>query len=74
MEHTKPTDAELEVRFSYHPPKNDQNERYALIRREVGKLARLIVANTPVSREQARALDALDEVMMLSNASIARGE
>ena len=73
-QHYKPTDDELEQRFSYHPPKNDQFERYALIRREIGKLARILVANTPCCREQTRALNALDEVMFLSNASIARTE
>ena len=73
-EHQKPTDLELENRFSYHCPKGDQGDRYALIRRECGKLARVIVANTPVSREQARALNALDEAMMLSIAAIAHNE
>lgn len=73
-QHCKPTDDELEQRFSYHPPKDDQNERYQLIRREIGKLARILVANTPCCREQTRALNALDEVMFLSNASIARHE
>ena len=71
----KPSDLEIENRFSYHPPKDDsQKERYQLIRKECGKLARIIVANTPASDEQMRSLEHLDLVMMLSNAAIARTE
>lgn len=74
MEHRKPTDEELQNRYSYHAPKNDQGERHELIRREVGKVARVIVANTPCSPEQARALNCLDEAMLLASAAIARRE
>lgn len=74
MAFEKPTDLELENRYTYHAPKNDQAERYQLIRKECGELARLIVRLTPCSPEQARALNALDEVMMLANAAIARRE
>ena len=68
------TDEEIECRFSYHSPKNDQGERYELIRRECGKLARLIIKNSPASREQSLALTKLDEVCFWTNASIARRE
>ena len=68
------TDADIEMRFSYHPPKVDQLDRYALLRKEAGKLARTIVRNTPASPEQQRALEKLEEAMYLSNAAIARRE
>lgn len=70
----KPTETELESRYSYHPPVRDQAERYNSIRKECLALAKHIVTNTPCSPEQARALNALDEVMMLANAAIARNE
>lgn len=70
----KPTDAELENRYKHHPPVGDQVHRYAAIRAEVLKLAKFIVNATPCSPEQARALNALDDAMMLSNAAIARNE
>ena len=55
-----PSDAELIERYSYHAPKGDQPGRYQLIRQGCLDLARLIVGNTPVSREQSVALTELD--------------
>lgn len=74
MSFQKPTDAQLENRYTYHAPKGDQVDRYAKIREAHLSLAKLIRDNTPCSPEQARALNALDESMMLSNAAIARNE
>lgn len=65
---------DLENRFTYHPPTNDQVERYNTLRMSVFGLATIIVSNTPSSREQDKALDALDTVLMFANASIARRE
>ena len=65
---------EIETRFSYHPPKADQPERYNTIRGRAKELAYLIVDNTPESREQSLALTALEEAVMWSNAAIARRE
>jgi hypothetical protein len=70
----KPSDAELEKRFTYHAPKGDQAQRYAAIRRECLLLAHLIRDLTPCSPEQTRALNAVDEASMLANAAIARNE
>ena len=67
-------DPQLESRFTYHSPKEDQPERYVAIREKCKELAYLIVDLTPFCDEQARALDQLDIVMMLSNAAIARHE
>lgn len=70
---------DLDNRYDYHPPKRgepgvDQPSRYECIRAHCKDLAQIIVANTPVSAEQTRALNALDEVMFLANAAIARNE
>ena len=74
MAFEKPTKEQLANRFSYHAPKGDQAKRYEQIRAACLALAEGIVVMTPCSPEQARALNALDEVMMLANAAIARGE
>lgn len=74
MAFEKPTDTQLEHRYTYHAPKGDQTERYALIRGEVLKLAKLIRDNTPCCPEQSIVFNKLDEAMMLANAAIARNE
>jgi hypothetical protein len=61
-------------RFSYHPPKGDQANRYTVMRDLFRQLAEYIVLNTPASREQSTALSHLDAASMFSNASIARNE
>ncbi len=64
----------LEKSFSYHPPKDDQPERYVAIRDKAKELAYMIVRNSPPSREQSLALTALEEVVFQTNAAIARNE
>ena len=63
---------ELENRFSYHAPHDDQQLRYEEIRRNICVLANLICDLTPSSPEQSLSLNALDQVMFLANAAIAR--
>lgn len=70
----KPTQKQLENRFSYHAPKGNQAERYTIVRGAILAAAGACVEATPCSPEQARALNALDEAMMLFNAAIARNE
>lgn len=72
--HEKPTDAQLQNRFMHHSPKESQGERYAQIRRACLNLAIFIRDITPLSPEQTRAINAVDEAMMLANAAIARNE
>ena len=60
--------------FTYHKPTDEQVKRMQLIRDSAKNLAHLIVENSPVSTEQSRALNALDEAVMLTNAAIARKE
>lgn len=68
------TQDEINIRFSYHPPKEGQVDRYTRIRDEAKKLAETIVELTPASREQSASLTHLDQVVMFANAAIARRE
>ena len=76
MEYT--VDDKMKVRiendFSYHAPKDDQSERYIQIRASAKELAYIIVRLSPPSREQSVALTLLDQVVMETNAAIARNE
>lgn len=74
MAFEKPTIAQLENRFMHHAPKGDQASRYASVRHAVCQAAITCVGLTPCSPEQTRAINALDEAMMLFNAAIARNE
>uniref|UniRef100_A0A6M3IMQ8 Acb2/Tad1 hairpin domain-containing protein n=1 Tax=viral metagenome TaxID=1070528 RepID=A0A6M3IMQ8_9ZZZZ len=65
---------ELVKRFTYHPPKGTQANRYENIRDKALMFAMFLVAQTPESREQALALTHLDLVVMWANAAIARRE
>lgn len=65
---------EIEKRFTYHPPKPGQPERYAAIREWGKQYAELIEKHCPISRERSIALTKLDEVVMWANAAIARNE
>ena len=65
---------ELIKRFTYHPPKGYQPERYEFIRSAAGELAEVLVGQTPTSREQSLALTALEEAVFWANAAIARNE
>jgi hypothetical protein len=65
---------ELQHRFTYHPPKDDQTQRYQLIRATARRMALEIAENTPPSREQSLAFTHLDMVVAFANAAIARRE
>jgi hypothetical protein len=67
-------EADLKKRFTHHPPKYDQVERYILLRDSAHELATLILKYTPVSQEQSLAITKLEEVVMWANAAIARNE
>lgn len=66
--------ARIERAFTYHPPKDDQAERYVQIREAAKRLAALITTSTPPGREQSLALTHVEESAMWANAAIARGE
>lgn len=61
-------------KYSYHPPKQNQPERYIKIRGTAKELAMLIKELTPDSREQSLALTNLEQAVMWANAAIARNE
>lgn len=67
-------DSDIEKRFTYHPPKDDQPGRYTELREQGKAMAYLIVNLTPKSREQSLALTKLEEAVMHANAAIARNE
>lgn len=64
----------IENNFRYHAPKDDQPQRYEMIRDKARELAHVINGCTPMSREQSLAFTALEEVVMQANAAIARNE
>jgi len=65
---------QLEKTFTYHSPKDDQPDRYVLLRDKAKYLAYDIVRNTPPSREQSLAITHLEEAIFYANAAIARNE
>jgi len=65
-------DQELENRFTYHPPKGDQQERYIKLKDKAKEFAQLIVDLCPESREQSLAITSLETAIMWANAAVAR--
>ena len=65
---------DLKYRFTYHPPKGDQQQRYGSIRDHALDLADLIDDLCPGSREKSLAITKLEEAVMWANAAIARNE
>lgn len=64
--------AEIDNRFTYHPPRPGQPQIYEAIREQARQLAMCIVALTPSSREQSLAITAVEESVMWANAAVAR--
>jgi len=64
--------AELEKRFTYHPPKEGQPGKYETLRSHAKALAELIDVNCPECREKSLAITKLEETVMWANAGIAR--
>ncbi len=73
-----PITPEMEARLAregvYHAPFGDQQERYVLLRDAITAVKRLVLENTPPSREQSLALTHLDDATYSANAAIARNE
>lgn len=65
---------ELNNRFSYHPPKGDQRERYEIIRAKTLELATVMSQCCLPSRELSTALTQLTLANMLANSAIAINE
>lgn len=63
---------ELENRFTYHKPFEEDIEIYASIRSFANEFASLINNSVPDSREKSLAITKLEEVVMWANAGKAR--
>lgn len=66
--------ATIDRNFTYHVPVGTQADRYTEIREHAKRFAHLIVQKSPASREQSLALTNLEQVVMWTNAAIARNE
>lgn len=64
----------LDNAYTYHPPKEDQPERYVTIRSAAHDFALVICQNAPQSRERAIGLTLLEEVVCMVNKAIACNE
>ena len=65
---------DLPVRFTYHPPKGDQAQKYVQIRDKAKELAVIMIERCPESRELSLAITKLEEAVFWANAAIARRE
>lgn len=67
-------DKTIERNFSYHAPKENQPQKYELLRSACKSVAKDIDDLCPDSREKSLAMTKLEECIMWANASIARNE
>jgi hypothetical protein len=63
---------DINNRFTYHAPKAGQPELYEQIREHAKRLALMLNALCPESREKSLAITHLEEAVFWANASIAR--
>lgn len=64
----------LENIFSYHAPNPHQQDRYEVIRQLAKNYVLYLLLHCPRSNELQKAIDKVEESVMLANASIARNE
>lgn len=66
-------DADLEHRFAYHAPTTEEKKNaHSAVRTKCLELAKFINEKVPEGREKSLAVTHLEEVMLWSNAAIAR--
>jgi hypothetical protein len=64
--------SDIDNRFVYHQPSDEQLEKYAEIRRLMMEIGHALNALCPESREKALAVTNLEQSQFWANASIAR--
>ena len=62
----------IENNFTYHAPKEGQQEKYVALRAKAKELAALFLELVPDSRERSVALTELENSVFWANAGIAR--
>jgi hypothetical protein len=67
------TSADLDNWFVYHPPKDDQPEKYEKLRSAGKAFAQVILECTPPSADQTAAIRKVREATWCANAAIACG-
>lgn len=68
----KPTDAEIENRFRYHPPKTQSRiDKHAAVSAKTEALAKELRDICPASRGLSLALTAIEEARMWANQALA---
>ncbi len=65
---------DIDLLFTYHPPKGDQAERYQRITVAAKAFAEVLVDCCPVSAEFTIAIQKLQEARMTANSAIALNE
>lgn len=70
----KALEGQLEHFFTYHPPKEDQPERYKQLRQAGLEFAKKIIGLTPHCPDQTAAIRKIREAVMTANAAIACNE
>jgi len=69
-----PPTYDLDNIFTYHSPKDGQQEKYQAIRAKAKELAALMGDACPPSRELALARTNLEQAMFWANAAVARND
>lgn len=67
-----PENPDIENRFTYHKPRDGQEEHFHNLRASAKATAQLIDAYVPEGREKSLALTKLEEAVFWANAGIAR--
>ena len=65
---------QLDQIFMYHPPFGTQPQRFLELRSNAKRLASMINAHCPESREKALAITSVQQCIMWANAAIAINE
>ena len=63
---------DIEKRFTYHKPKENDAYKFVAIREDAKYLANIINSFVPDGREKSLAITKLEEAVMWANAGIAR--